>query len=211
MRLFDISVTVQPGMPTWPGDTLPQIRRTSSIKAGDDANVSEVRMSVHTGTHVDAPVHFLDGARGVERIPVEALYGSCVVAQKLGPGHITAEDVERMRLLEGIERVLFKTPNSRLWERSDQSFESGYAALTEDAARYLLSRRVVLVGIDYLSIEPFEVPGRPVHRLLLSEGVVIVEGLDLRGVEPGEYTLACLPIKVAGADGSPARALLIRE
>jgi arylformamidase len=209
VRIFDVSVPVRAGMPVWPGDDAPTIRRASSIDEGAEANVSVLSMGVHTGTHIDAPLHFVRGARGVDRVPPEALYGPCVVVERLEGGHITGADVAR--LPEGARRALFKTPNSRLWEDPGHEFDRAYAALTEDAARELVRRDVALVGIDYLSIEPYEAPGHPVHRILLQAGVVIVEGLDLRGVEPGPYTLACLPVKLEGADGSPARALLIRE
>lgn len=211
MRVIDITLTVQPDMPVWPGDTVPAVRRTSSIAAGAEANVSEILMSLHTGTHVDAPVHFLEGARAVDRIPPDVLYGPCMVVQKREAGDVTASDLERMRLPADTRRVLVKTPNSRLWDRPDHAFDVGYSALTQDAAAYLISRQVALVGVDYLSVEQYEAPGHPVHRLLLREGVVVVEGLDLRRAEPGPYTLACLPLKIAGADGSPARALLMRE
>ena len=210
MSVIDISVGIQSGMPVWPGDEGPEVRRMASIASGDEANVSHLSMGLHTGTHVDAPVHFVAGARGVDRMPLDALYGPCVVAHKQGEGHVTAEDIERMRLPEGVRRVLFKTSNSRLWERPRHQFDTGYAALTEDAARYLVSRGIALVGVDYLSIEPYDSPGRPVHHILLGEGIAVVEGLDLSGVEPGEYTLACLPVKIIGVDGAPARAVLIR-
>jgi arylformamidase len=194
MEIIDISVPVRPGMVTYPGDPEVRLERVSSIADGAIANISRLDFGVHTGTHVDAPVHFADGAAGAEALPLDVLVGPCVVVEGLEPEAVPA----------GAERVLFKTPNSRLWEQEE--FSDDFVKLDGAAARALVASGVRLVGIDYLSIGDEEA-----HHVLLEAGVVAVEGLDLRGVEPGEYRLVCAPLKLVGADGAPARVLLLRD
>ena len=193
MEIIDVSVPVQPGMVTYPGDPEVRLERVSSIAEGEVANISRLDFGVHTGTPVDAPVHFVEGAAGAEALPVDVLVGPCVVVDGLEPVAVPA----------GVERVLFKTPNSRLWERDE--FSEDFVALDGEAARALVELGVRLVGIDYLSIGDEEA-----HQVLLEAGVVAVEGLDLRGVEPGEYLLVCAPLKLVGSDGAPARVFLRR-
>jgi arylformamidase len=197
-RIIDISVPIRPGMITYPGDPTVTLERTSAIADGAVANVSRLSFGVHTGTHVDAPVHFVEGAASTEELPLDLLIGRVHV--------IAAEtlDVDEMRRLELPERVLFKTPNSELWARTE--FSDDFLSLDGPAAHVLLERGVRLVGIDYLSIGDADA-----HRALLTAGVVIIEGLDLRGVEPGEYELVCAPLKLVGSDGAPARVLLIED
>ena len=194
MEIIDISVPVRPGMVTYPGDPEGRLERVSSIAEGAIANISRLDFGVHTGTHVDAPLHFVDGAAGAEALPLDVLVGPCVVVDGLEPAAVPA----------GAERVLFKTPNSLLWEREE--FAEEFVKLDEEAARTLVGNGVRLVGIDYLSIGDEEA-----HHVLLEAGVVPVEGLDLRGVEPGEYRLVCAPLKLVGSDGAPARVLLLRD
>ena len=194
MQIIDVSVPVRPGMITYPGDPEVRLERVSSIGDGDVVNLSRLDLGVHSGTHVDAPLHFLDGGRGVETLPLDVLVGPCVVVDGLDPAAVPA----------GAERVLFKTSNSRLWERAE--FSEDFVALDAEAARALVAAGVRLVGIDYLSIGDEEA-----HRVLLGAGVVAVEGLDLREVEPGEYRLVCAPLKLEGAEGAPARVLLLRD
>jgi arylformamidase len=194
VQIIDVSVPVRPGMITYPGDPEVRLERVSSIADGDVVNLSRLDFGVHSGTHVDAPLHFVDGGRSVESLPLDVLVGPCVVVEGLDPAAVPA----------GAERVLFKTPNSRLWEREE--FSQEFVALDGEAARALVERGVRLVGIDYLTIGDEEA-----HRVLLGAGVVAVEGLDLRGVEPGEYRLVCAPLKLEGAEGAPARVLLLRD
>jgi arylformamidase len=194
VQIIDVSVPVRPGMITYPGDPEVRLERVSSIGDGDVVNLSRLDLGVHSGTHVDAPLHFLDGGRSVETLPLDVLVGPCVVVDGLDPAAVPA----------GAERVLFKTPNSRLWERAE--FSEDFVALDAEAARALVERGVRLAGIDYLSIGDEEA-----HRILLGAGVVAVEGLDLREVEPGEYRLVCAPLKLEGAEGAPARVLLLRD
>jgi arylformamidase len=194
MEIIDVSVPVRPGMVTYPGDPEVRLERVSSIAEGEVANISRLDFGVHTGTHVDAPVHFVEGAAGAEALPLDALVGPCVVVDGLKPGSVPT----------GAERVLFKTPNSRLWEQ--EGFADDFVKLDAEGARALVAGGVRLVGIDYLSIGDEEA-----HQVLLEAGVVAVEGLDLRGVEPGPYQLVCAPLKLVGSDGAPARVLLLRD
>jgi arylformamidase len=198
--LYDVSVLLDDRLPTWPGDPTFSLERASSIAEGAEANVSELRCSVHTGTHVDAPNHFVDGAGGIETIPLDALYGPAVVADLRDVDAIDEAALARVELA-GVERVLFRTHNSRLWERDE--FVPDFVSITPVGARLLVERGVRLVGVDYLSVGDAET-----HRILLGAGVVCVEGLDLQAVEPGRYELACGPLKLAGSDGAPARVVL---
>ena len=194
MRVVDVSVPVRPGMIVYPGDPEVRLERVRSIADGDVANLSRLDLGVHSGTHVDAPLHFVEGGGTVETLPLDVLVGPCVVVDGLDPEAVPA----------GAVRVLFKTPNSRLWDRGE--FSEDFVALDGDGAQALVGRGVRLVGIDYLSIGDEEA-----HRVLLGAGVVAVEGLDLREVEPGEYHLVCAPLRLEGAEGAPARVLLLRD
>ncbi|MBI4728007.1 MAG: cyclase family protein [Acidobacteria bacterium] len=199
-------------MMVWPNDPPVSVEPAHRIARGDVANVSLLRLGSHTGTHVDPPCHFIEGAPAVDAIPLDALVGPAVVADLRGvSGAIGPEDLERLALPEGTERLLFRTDNSEIWGRRPARFPDSYVALSPEGARWVLARGIRLVGTDFLSIERAGAPGHPVHVALLSAGIVILEGLDLSGVEPGSYTLLCLPLKVAGGDGAPARAVLMDE
>jgi arylformamidase len=209
MEWFDITVPIRRGMPVYEGDPDVVIQRVQAIASGSACNLSRIDFGLHTGTHVDAPLHFIDGAAGVDALPLDALIGAAWVVDATS----VTTDLDRAALQAldmpaSAERLLFKTPNSRLWEAD--SFDPGFVGITEDGARHLIARGVRLVGADYLSIAPRSDPA-PTHITLLAAGVVILEGLDLRGVAPGPYQLVCLPLLIAGVDGAPARALLIRE
>ena len=206
MAIYDVSVPLRPGMPTYAGEPGPELEHLKQISRGDSANVTALSLGSHTGTHVDAPHHFLDGRSTVEAMPLEALVGPAQVIEVTEPRHITAVDLEAASIPRGTTRVLLKTPNSRFW--NDDEFHNDFVGLAEDAAEWLVERGFVLVGIDYLSIERFRSPEHEVHKILLEANVVIVEGLDLRPITPGEYMMACAPLKVVGADGAPARVFL---
>jgi arylformamidase len=199
MEIIDISVPIRTGMITYPGDPEVRLERVISIADGGQANISKLDLGVHTGTHVDAPRHFIDGAAGVDELSLDLLIGPCEVVAVEG---LDAEAVES--LPGGVERLLFKTPNSELWARD--SFSDDFLRLDEPAARALVERGVRLVGVDYLSVGDEEA-----HLTLLGAGVVAVEGLDLRGAEPGSYELHCLPLRLVGSDGAPARTVLIKR
>ena len=198
--LLDVSVPVDERLPTWPGDPTFSRRLDSSIADGADANVSELCCGVHTGTHVDAPNHFIDGAGGIETLDVGALGGPALVVD-VGDAKAIDSNVLAEIELDGAERVLFRSRNGRLWEQDD--FASEFVALTPDGAQILVDAGVRLVGVDYLSVGDAET-----HRILLGARIVCLEGLDLRLVEPGRYELFCGPIKLVGSDGAPARVLL---
>jgi arylformamidase len=205
MEIFDASVPIRDGMLHYAGNPPVHVTRVSSLEEGDPANVSELDMGAHSGTHVDAPDHFLEGGAGAEALPLEALIGPAEVVDATAA--TVALDLVTLRSLElpprGTERILFKTRNSQLWSRDE--FTRDFVRLDGKAAAYLVERGARLLGIDYLSIGDAEA-----HRVLLGAGVVCVEGLDLRGIEPGPYELVCLPLKLVGSDGAPARAVLIR-
>lgn len=203
-KIYDVTVTIRSSMPTWPGDPVFERTLIYSITKGDSADVSIMRMGSHTGTHIDAPSHFISGAPTVEEIPIEVLVGKAQVFELGVETQITRADLDLFDL-NGCERILFKTRNSSLW-KSDE-FTPGFVHIATDAAECLVGRGVRLVGMDYLSVGEYK-SGMHVHQILLEAGVVIVEGLDLSAVEPGVYELICLPLKIQGADGAPARVLL---
>lgn len=207
--IWDISLPIREGMPMWPGDPAPRVTPAYRIAAGDDANVSRVELSSHTGTHIDPPLHVIDGSTAVDQLPLAALVGACVVAEiEQASGTIEAADLGG---LAGAERILFKTGNSARWASEGGPWPD-YVSVSAGAATWLVDHGVRLVGIDALSIEPAaNVPDLPTHRTLLSAGVVIVEGLDLSSIAPGRYRLACLPLRIEGGDGGPARAVLFRD
>ena len=208
MRTYDITLTISPDLPSWPGDPRVELERVRKIEDGSNANVSRVDMGVHTGTHVDAPFHFLQDGITVDQIDLSLLTGRAYVLHLPDVDVITAPVLENAQIPPRTRRVLFKTRNSESWAKEDQDFNTDFVGLSEDGAEYLVKRGVKLVGMDYLSIAPYK-KSRPTHESLLKAGVVIVEGLDLSEVSQGRYTLYCLPLKIANSDGAPARAILI--
>lgn len=208
MQVYDVSLSISPEMPVWPGDPAVDLERFEMIEAGGQCNVSRLKMSVHTGTHVDAPFHFLPDGEFVEDMSLKILIGRAYVLHLPEADQITAAVLDAADLPPRTRRVLFKTRNSEYWLRGERTFHPDFVAISADGADYLVERGVKLVGIDYLSVAPFG-ESRPTHEILLRAGVVIVEGLNLARVSQGRYTLYCLPLRIAGADGAPARAILI--
>ena len=206
-KLLDVSVPLAAGMPAYPGNPEFELQPIKRIAEGGSSNVSRVVMGTHTGTHVDAPRHFFDGGIGVDALPLDLLLGRARVVDISRRGGIGAEELTAAGLREDL-RVLLKTSNSALW--NGEGFHQDYTYLTEAGARYLVAQGVKVVGIDYLSIEQFKKAGAPAHRTLLSEGVVIIEGLNLAEAEPGMYEMYCLPLRIVGGDGAPARVILKR-
>lgn len=209
MKIFDVTLPISPGMPVWPGDPQVVLERVSSMDAGARDNVSRLGCSVHTGTHVDAPHHFLNDHRTVDTLSLDVLTGPARVIQV--PDHvglITAGILDKAAVPFGISRLLIKTRNSHLWERGEKEFSEGFVGVSVDGAEWLVHAGVKLVGIDYLSIAPYH-QSLPTHQILLQPGIVILEGLDLSAVPPGNYDLYCLPLKLVGSDGAPARVILI--
>ena len=191
----------------WPGDPPVWIRRVKEAgRAGSSSTLSHLSMGSHTGTHLDAPAHFLRGGRTIDRMPLEAVVGPARVIEIRDP-KVVSEDELRKNLLRRGERILFKTRNSaRCW--TSRSFTREFIHLTAESARFLVGLRPLCVGVDYLSVGGWKQDGAQVHRALLGAGVWIIEGLNLAGVRPGRYDLICLPLKIAGGDGAPARAVL---
>jgi arylformamidase len=208
MALHDISVSISTGMPIWPGDPPVNMEREVHESSAGLCTVTRIEMGVHTGTHIDAPVHFISTGITVDMIPLGTCIGPCLVAEVESDSLIQIDDVSGLDL-SGLKRILFKTGNSELWRKADWQFSRNFVSLSLEAAEFLVSRDISLVGIDYLSIEAFNAPDEhPVHHTLLGNGVVILEGLDLSGISPGMYELICLPVKIAGCDGAPVRAVL---
>lgn len=206
-NLIDVSVPLRQGLPTFPNNPEFELQPLKRIADGGSSNVSRLVLGTHTGTHVDAPRHFFDEGAGVDGLALNLLIGRARVVEINKRGPITADDLAAAGLREDL-RILFRTPNSALWNST--VFHQDYAHLTEAGARYLVEQGVKLVGIDYLSIEQFKKAGAPAHRTLLSNGVIIIEGLNLADAEPGMYEMYCLPLLVVGGDGAPARVVLKR-
>ena len=206
-KLLDVSVPLAAGIPAFPGNPEFELQPIKRIADGGSSNVSRMVIGTHTGTHVDAPKHFIDDAGGVDTLSLDLLIGRARVVEITRRGGIGAEELAAAGLREDL-RVLLKTSNSRLWNTS--TFHEDYTHVTEAGARYLVDQGVKVVGIDYLSIEQFRKPGAPAHRILLSNGVIIIEGLNLADAEPGMYEMYCLPLLVVGGDGAPARVVLKR-
>ncbi len=211
MTIYDISLTISPSLPTWPSDPKIELVQFEAMDAGATVNVTRINSSVHIGTHVDAPYHFLKDGITVEMLPLDVLTGPCYVVQLPdGVDAITAEVLERTEITRDMKRILFGTSNSHLWARGETKFQEEFVAITEDGAEWLVQHGVQLVGVDYLSVSPFN-DSEPTHKTLLRAGVVVVEGLNLCNVTRGFYDLYCLPLKIAGSDGAPARAILIQS
>lgn len=212
MTIIDISLELRPDLPVWPGERPVAVHRTSNLDRGDEANVSELSLCVHSGTHVDAPSHFVAGGESVEDLALEVLMGP-VSVRELEPEDrtISAEDLAVLDLPPCTTRLLLKTPNSQLWADRPTEFTEDYVALSPGGAEWLAASPIRLIGLDYLSVQRYSDPDPATHLNLLRAGVIIVEGLDLSPAVPGEYELVCLPIKIEGAEGAPARAVLIDD
>lgn len=209
MRTYDVSLTIAPSMPVWPGDPAITLKRVQKIEDGANANVSRIEMSVHTGTHVDAPYHFLKDGSTVERLSLKVLIGRAyVVHLDDSVDLIMPEHLQDAEIPPRTRRVLIRTRNSKFWTREYRTFDKGYVAIDASAAEYLVKRGVKMVGVDYLSVAQFG-NTKPTHVTLLKAGVVIVEGLNLSQVSQGRYNFYCLPLKLDKSDGAPARAVLV--
>ena len=209
MKIYDISLSISPDMLVWPGDPAVLLEQVSSMDAGAHDNVSRLACSVHTGTHVDAPHHFLNDHRTVESLALDILVGPAQVIQiPREVKVVNAEVLEKAALPAGTVRLLLKTNNSQLWERGENTFFTGFVGISADGADWLVRYGIKLVGIDYLSVAPYH-QSIPTHRVLLTAGIIIVEGLDLSAINPGSYSLYCLPLKLVGSDGAPTRVILI--
>jgi arylformamidase len=199
---------LEPGLPTWPGSPGVLTTTLKSIALGDVANVTHLSMDVHSGTHVDAPRHFLAEGISVEELGLDPFIGATVVVDTGSAKDINASVLIAAAIPEGTERVLLRTANSLRSRQYKEPFTANFAALTLDGAEWLAERRLSLVGIDYLSIQRYTAPS-DVHRVLLEAGIAILEGIELATIIPGRYELVCLPLRLANVDGSPARAILL--
>jgi arylformamidase len=214
---LDVSVVMRDGMVHWPDD--PGVSITLAVKLGAPiagkpgqtapCNLTRMSLSVHTGTHMDAPRHFIADGRTMESMPLDAVVGPCRVIEIKHRTQITVEELRPHRPRRG-ERLLFKTRNSKQsWKLAETGiFDRKFVHIPADTAQYLVERGVRTVGVDYLSVGGWETDGVECHQILLGAEVWIIEGLDLSKIKPGAYDLICLPLKILGADGAPARAIL---
>ncbi|HUG13900.1 MAG TPA: cyclase family protein [Thermomicrobiales bacterium] len=207
-RLYDVSVDVFPGMPQWAGEQIvaeAPLARTPT----DDANVTILTLTTHTGTHVDPPRHFVHGGPTIDQIPLDRWIGPCWVADLSSAWpEIEVKDLELARIPRGTIRLVLKTRSAELWSTDPREFVNTFVALSVPAADWIVACGIKLVAIDYLSVGPFHTTCRETHVALLDNDVVAVEGLDLREVAPGPYELLCLPLKLRNGDGAPARVAL---
>lgn len=206
---IDISIPLHNSMPYWPDNPPVRIERTMDLNRGDEATVSAISIGSHTGTHMDAPAHFIRSGAAMDQMPLSATIGHAQVIEILDPVAITVDELRRHAIGAG-ERVLFRTKNSaRRW--GEREFMKDFVYLSTEGARWLVERRIRTVGVDYLSVGGYQKNGPEVHRVLLEENIWIIEGLDLSAVDPGSYDLVCLPLKILHGDGAPARAILRRR
>ncbi len=208
MKIHDISIPVSASLVSWPGEPSAEITYLHHLADGDSATVSQIHMGSHTGTHIDAPAHFISNGKTLQDIKLEYFVGKTVVVEELSAKVLDKEVIESLEIPDGTERLLFRTSNSeqRLLEKKD--FFKEFVGINESGALWLTDRNIRLVGVDYLSVAPY---GESVatHRILLGHDIAVVEGLNLVDVEPGEYQLVCLPLKINDIEAAPARAILI--
>jgi arylformamidase len=205
MKLIDVTVPLDANLPVYPGNLPFSLEAVKRIARGDSSNVSALHLSAHTGTHVDSPRHFFDDGTGTEALPLELLCGRARVIEVRSRDGIGADELSTIDFSEDI-RVLIKTQNSKLW--GSPEFHKDYVGVTEAGAKFLVEHGVKVVGVDYLSVEQFKKPGAPAHHILLGGGTIVIEGLNLRDVEPGVCEMYCLPLPIVGSDGAPARVVL---
>jgi len=203
---IDISIPLRDAMIHWPSDPPVSIKRVQDIEKGDIANLSVISMGAHSGTHIDAPTHYIKDGKGVDSIPLDTVVGRARVIEIRDLESIKPEELARHRIRCG-ERILFKTENSlHIWQKD--RFVEDFVFISDTAADFLVDRGVRLIGVDYLSIGSYKHGGSYVHKTLLSGGIWIIEGLNLSNVTPGNYDLICLPLSIVGGDGAPARAII---
>lgn len=209
MDIYDISLTIDESIPTWPDDKKPIIKKNLSLEEGEIANVTHIEMSAHTGTHVDAPCHFIKEGKSVESLPLDVLIGDALVIDCLQEDILTESFFQNAKIPDGTKRLLLKTKNSLQWEKKNPGFIKDYVAINATGAKYLVEKKIELIGIDYLSIAPFK-ELMETHEILLGSNIIVIEGLNLKDIKPGNYDLCCLPLKIANADGAPARVVLTK-
>lgn len=208
MAIHDISIPFKPGMTIWPGHPPFELEPISEIAQGKRSNVSRISMASHNGTHMDPPYHFLADGHTMDDVDLEALIGTADVVYLPDAPEIDAALLESLNIPDDCQRLLFHTSNSIYWDQDDTEFHTDYVGLTPDGAQWIVDRGIRLVGNDYLGVHRHD-SAIPVHHALLGADVVVVEGLNMTGIPAGRYQLIALPIKIAGADGAPVRAVLI--
>jgi arylformamidase len=204
-KIYDISVDIQIGMPTYPGDAKFKSRKLKSVEE-DGYEIHRLSLGNHTGTHIDAPAHFIQNGVTITELPLDILNGRARVVEIQNKKEVDLTEVQNLKL-DNDFRILLKTRNSSLW-KNRKRFQKNYVYLTLDAAKYLSQNDIKLVGFDYLSLEKFGDSEHPVHRYLLGNQVIILEGLNLSDVDEGEYEMCCLPMKLTGLDAAPTRVIL---
>ncbi len=211
MKIYDVTFPISAETPIYEGDPKVKIEIANSLENADASNVSHICCGVHTATHVDAPNHFINGKRKVHELDLEKLIGDCTVIEL--DESVTAIEPKHLENTGEFKRILFKTRNSAFWNEPEKGFRTDFTYISPEAARFLVEKNIVLVGIDYLSVEKFGSEDFATHIILLEEEVVIIEGLDLREVPAGDYELICLPLKYIGGagDGAPARTILRKK
>tara|TARA_B100000886_G_scaffold285769_1_gene210260 strand:- start:340 stop:978 length:639 start_codon:yes stop_codon:yes gene_type:complete len=207
-EMIDITVPYTVDLPLWPGDPKPRMDFIKCISNGSRCNVSRIEAGVHFGTHLDAPCHFIEGGKSVDELDLAVLVGECILIEVSDVQAITTQHLQNAAIPPGTERLLIKTKNSQLWANPKHKFKRDFAAITPDAAKWIVENKIKLIGIDYLSVQLFNDRVSTTHLVLLKAETVIVEALDLRLPAPGKYKITCLPLKLVGADGAPVRAFL---
>jgi len=210
MTIHDITLPISAKLIVWPGDPPVEVKQALHIARGDNCTLSHLKMSAHTGTHLDAPAHFILGGGTVESLDLNVLIGPALVVDAGNVAHVTADILDSLPISPGTERLLIKTVNSARWAAGETSFYMPFVAVEADGAQWLVDKGVKLVGVDYLSVAPFH-DVEPTHKILLGAKIIAVEGLNLHDIVPGQYQLICLPMKIAGSDGAPVRAVLIGD
>ena len=207
--MIDITVPLRRDMPVWPGCKGIRITPIMRLENGDSSNVSHLDCNLHTGTHVDAPRHFLQNGTTVEQLLLDVLVGPAFVAHLPEAADVTPRDLTDLNLPPSVRRLLLRTSNSELWAAGTAEFTEDYAALTPEAAQWIVDRQISLIGMDYLSVQRYG-DSSITHEILLGADTVVLEGLNLSDVQPGPYELICLPLRLVGAEAAPARAILRR-
>jgi arylformamidase len=209
MPIYDISLTISNDLPVWPGDTPIALTRKKDMKKGALYTLSRLTCTVHAGSHLDAPMHFIRDGHGVDKIDLGKLIGPCFVADLSHVESIDAQILEHAGIPANTTRLLCRTRNSHYWTKTNDKFHAGFVAIDPSGAEWIVAQGIQLVGVDYLSVSAYK-DGASTHEILLGNGVVPVEGLNLEGIEAGEYQLICLPLKLKDCDGAPVRAVLMR-
>ncbi len=205
-RIIDISRKIYPKMTVWPGDGGPDITSDALIEKGDVCNLSSIRMGVHTGTHVDAPLHFIDGGKDIGSLDISRFIGYVKVFEIKDKKSISVENIKDLDINKG-DAIFFKTQNSQIPEEDE--FNTDYVYFDKTAAELLVEIGIKTIGIDYFSVDGYGLGEHPVHMFLLSHEIGVIEGLCLKDVDEGRYLYSCLPLRIEGVDGSPVRAVLL--